>query len=111
MAASAWVIPPSELVNRAYVPPCPEYAAFPYFIYLTEIKTDYIKIDGSIISKILDDKISFLLVKSIVDFAKEADIKVIASCVNTKEIFELIKLLGIDYAQAHDLSIPQDIKN
>ena len=47
----------------------------------------------------------------IVDFAKEADIKVIASCVNTKEIFELIKLLGIDYAQAHDLSIPQDIKN
>ena len=81
------------------------------FIYLMEIKVDYIKIDGNIINKILEDKISFLLVKSIVDFAKEADIKVIASCVNTKEIFELIKLLGIDYAQAHDLSIPQDIKN
>ena len=81
------------------------------FIYLMEIKVDYIKIDGNIINKILEDKISFLLVKSIVDFAKEADIKVIASCVNTKEIFELIKLLGIDYAQACDLLIPQDIKN
>jgi len=36
------------------------------FIYLAEIRTDYIKIDGAIIQKVLDDKISFLLVKNIV---------------------------------------------
>ena len=77
------------------------------FIYLTEIKTDYIKIDGSIISKILDDKISFLLVKSIVEFAKEADIKVIAEYVSTKEIFEIVKILGIEYAQGYYFSIPE----
>ncbi len=79
------------------------------FIYLTEIKTDYIKIDGSIISKILDDKISFLLVKSIVEFAKEADIKVIAEYVSTKEIFEIVKTLGIEYAQGYYFSIPERI--
>ena len=79
------------------------------FIYLTEIKTDYIKIDGSIISKILDDKISFLLVKSIVEFAKEADIKVIAEYVSTKEIFEIIKILEIDYVQGYYFSIPERI--
>ena len=79
------------------------------FIYLTEIKTDYIKIDGSIISKILDDKISFLLVKSIVEFAKEADIKVIAEYVSSKEIFEIVKILGIDYAQGYYFSIPEEI--
>ena len=33
------------------------------FIYLTEIKSDYIKIDGNIIKKILDDKTSYLVVK------------------------------------------------
>ena len=77
------------------------------FIYLTEIKTDYIKIDGSIISKILEDKISFLLVKSIVEFAKEADIKVIAEYVSTKEIFEIVKILGIEYAQGYYFSIPE----
>lgn len=80
------------------------------FIYLTEIKSDYIKIDGNIIIKILEDKISFLLVKSIIDFAKEADIKVIALYVNTKEIFELIKLLGVDYAQGYYFSTLQEIK-
>ena len=79
------------------------------FIYLTEIKTDYIKIDGSIISKILDDKISFLLVKSIVEFAKEADIKVIAEYVSTKEIFEIVKTLGIEYSQGYYFSIPERI--
>ena len=80
------------------------------FIYLTEIKSDYIKIDGNIIIKILEDKISFLLVKSIIDFAKEADIKVIVLCVNTKEIFELIKLLGVDYAQGYYFSTLQEVK-
>jgi diguanylate cyclase (GGDEF)-like protein len=79
------------------------------FIYLTEIKADYIKIDGSIISKILDDKISFLLVKSIVEFAKEAEIKVIAEYVANKEIYELVNLLGVDYIQGYYFSIPQEL--
>ena len=79
------------------------------FIYLTEIKADYIKIDGSIISKILDDKISFLLVKSIVEFAKEAEIKVIAEYVVNKEIYELVNLLGVDYIQGYYFSIPQEL--
>ena len=79
------------------------------FIYLTEIKADYIKIDGSVISKILDDKISFLLVKSIVEFAKEAEIKVIAEYVVNKEIYELVNLLGVDYIQGYYFSIPQEL--
>ncbi|MDD2896560.1 MAG: EAL domain-containing protein [Aliarcobacter sp.] len=79
------------------------------FIYLTEIKTDYIKIDGSIISKILEDKICFLLVKSIIDFAKEANIKVVAEYVINKEIYEMVKLLGVDYVQGYYFSIPQEM--
>lgn len=79
------------------------------FIYLTEIKTDYIKIDGSIISKILEDKISFLLVKSIIDFAKEANIKVVAEYVSNKEIYEMVKLLGVDYVQGYYFSIPEQM--
>lgn len=79
------------------------------FIYLTEIKTDYIKIDGSIISKILEDKICFLLVKSIIDFAKEANIKVVAEYVINKEIYEIVKLLGVDYVQGYYFSIPQEM--
>lgn len=76
------------------------------FIYLTDIKTDYIKIDGTIIQKILDDKISFLLVKNIVAFAKEAQIKVIAEYVSDAQIYEKVMSLGIEYAQGVYFSKP-----
>ncbi len=77
------------------------------FIYLTQIKTDFIKIDGAIIKNILEDKISFLLVKSIVDFAKEANIQVIAEYVSNKAIYDTIKSLGIEYSQGFYFSQPQ----
>ena len=47
--------------------------------------------------------------QSIVEFAKEADIKVIAEYVSSKEIFEIVKILGIDYAQGYYFSIPEEI--
>jgi diguanylate cyclase (GGDEF)-like protein len=77
------------------------------FIYLSEIKTDCIKIDGTIIKKILDDKMSYLLVKHVVNFAKDANIKVIAEYVSSKEIYEQVKLLGIEYSQGFYFSKPQ----
>ena len=76
------------------------------FIYLTEIKTDCIKIDGSIIKRILEDDVSYLLVKSIVAFAKEANIKIIAEYVCSKEIFEKVEVLGIEYCQGYYFSKP-----
>lgn len=77
------------------------------FIYLTEINTDFIKIDGNIIKKILDDKVSYLVVKNIVNFAKEANIKVIAEFVSNKEIFEKIDALDIEYSQGYYFHKPQ----
>jgi diguanylate cyclase (GGDEF)-like protein len=79
------------------------------FVYLSQIKIDYIKVDGSLIGKILEDKISFLLVKNIVEFAKEAGIKVIAEHVSSKEIYEMIRLLGVDYSQGYYFSIPENM--
>jgi diguanylate cyclase (GGDEF)-like protein len=80
------------------------------FIYLTQIKSDFIKIDGAIIKNILDDKVSFLLVKSIVKFAKEANIKVIAEYVSNKEIYEKVKSLEIEYSQGFYFSQPKEFE-
>jgi len=76
------------------------------FIYLTQIQTDFIKIDGGIIKNILEDKISYLLVKSVVEFAKAAGIKVIAEFVSSEEIYEKVKELGIEYSQGYYFSVP-----
>jgi len=77
------------------------------FIYLTEIQTDYIKIDGGIIKKILEDRTSYLVIKSIVDFAKETNIKIIAEYVSSLEIYEKVRELDIDYAQGYLFSKPE----
>ncbi|MDD3342702.1 MAG: bifunctional diguanylate cyclase/phosphodiesterase [Sulfurospirillaceae bacterium] len=81
------------------------------FNYLSEIRPDYIKIDGTIIQKILDDKLSFLLVKNIVSFAKEAQIKVIAEYVSDEMIYKKIKSLEIEYAQGFYFSIPAPLES
>lgn len=66
------------------------------FKYLTDINVDYIKIDGEIVSNILENKISFLLIKNIVSIATELGIKTIAKNVNSEEIHLKIKSLKID---------------
>lgn len=78
------------------------------FIYLTEIKTNYIKIDGKIIKRILEDKLIYSLVKTIISFAKDADIKIVAEHVDSKEIYDEIKNLGIEYSQGYYFSSPKE---
>ena len=79
------------------------------FMHLTQIKTDYIKIDGKIIKRILEDKAIHSLVKTIVSFAKDTNIKVVAEHVDSKEIYDEIKNLGIDYSQGYYFSSPKEI--
>lgn len=83
--------------------------AYTDFIHLTQIKTDYIKIDGKIIKRILEDKAIHSLVKTIVSFAKDTNIKVVAEHVDSKEIYDEIKNLGIDYSQGYYFSSPKEI--
>ncbi|MBN2964425.1 bifunctional diguanylate cyclase/phosphodiesterase [Sulfurospirillum sp. T05] len=77
------------------------------FVYLTQIQTDFIKIDGDIIKNIVEDKVSLAVVKSIVNFAKEAKIQVVAEYVCNEEIYNIVNSLGIEYCQGHYFSIPK----
>lgn len=69
------------------------------FKYLMELQADYLKIDGSLVSGLPHDKSSLEIVKAIVSFAKEMNIKTIAEYVSSEEIFNIVKELGIDYSQ------------
>lgn len=76
------------------------------FSYLLELKPDYIKIDGSLIKNIHTDKRSCTIVKAILLFAKQLDIKTIAEFVHSKEVFEVCIELGIDEFQGFYLGEP-----
>ncbi|MGM0518994.1 MAG: EAL domain-containing response regulator [Campylobacterota bacterium] len=74
--------------------------------HVLNIESDYIKIDGSLIKEITFNNKSLAIVKSIVSFAKETNLKTIAEFVSSKEIFEKLKEVGIDEFQGFYLSKP-----
>jgi EAL domain-containing protein (putative c-di-GMP-specific phosphodiesterase class I) len=67
--------------------------------YLATIKPDFVKIDGSLISKIPTSKEVEKLVKHIVMFCKDLEIKTIAEFISSRELYEKVKELGVDYGQ------------
>ena len=77
------------------------------FEYLMRLEPDFIKIDGSIVKKILTDEKSEIITSVIVDFAKKMDIKIIAEFVENEELYNKVKELGIDYTQGYYFSQPK----
>ncbi len=76
------------------------------FAHILKIRPNYIKIDGSLIKNINNDKNSYEMVKSIVDFSKALNIKVVAEFVHSKEVYENLLDLGIDEFQGFYLGEP-----
>jgi diguanylate cyclase (GGDEF)-like protein len=71
------------------------------FEYLMKLKVDYIKIDGSMIKNIDKDINSQMITQTIVEFAKKMNIKTIAEFVYSKNVFEKVKSLDVDFAQGY----------
>ncbi len=81
------------------------------FNYLLKLKADFIKIDGSLIKDIDTDMNARILVKTIVNFAKELNILTIAEYVENNSIYEVVKEIGIDYSQGYFFSEPTEFPN
>ena len=76
------------------------------FSHLLNLSFDYLKIDASLIKDIHKDKHKQVIVKTIVTFAKELGIKTIGEYVESKEIYDYIMAMGIDYSQGYYFSEP-----
>jgi len=76
------------------------------FAHILKIRPDYIKIDGSLIKDIDTDKNSFEMVKSIIEFSKALNIRVIAEFIHSQEVFDLVMGLGVDEFQGFHLGKP-----
>jgi len=76
------------------------------FSHLLNIDFDYLKIDASLIKDIHKDDHKQVIVKTIVTFAKELGIKTIGEYVESKEVYEHITKMGIDYSQGYYFSPP-----
>ncbi|WP_373036595.1 EAL domain-containing protein [Sulfurimonas sp.] len=71
------------------------------FTNIIKLNIDYIKLDGSLIEKLNIDKNVEHMIKALLDFAKNANIKTIAEFVSTKELDDKVRELGVDYIQGY----------
>ena len=77
------------------------------FERLFKLDIDYIKIDGSIIKDIDEDKQLRIITETIVNFAKKTNIKVIAEYVHSKEIALILQNMGVKQMQGFYFSEPK----
>ena len=76
------------------------------FSYLTKMNADYIKIDGTLIKDIDVDNTAYLVVETIVEFARKLGIQTIAEYVHSSVVMDKVKELGIDYSQGFYIDEP-----
>jgi len=86
-------------------------AGYSNFERLLDYQPDILKIDACLIKDIVTDSYSLSVVKTIVSFAKEQNIQIIAEYVENKEIFEIVRDLGVDFSQGYYFSKPAPLKN
>ncbi|HED39103.1 MAG TPA: EAL domain-containing protein [Chromatiales bacterium] len=79
---------------------------FNSFSYLKQFPVDYLKIDGSFITNLVNDPIDQTLVKSMVEISKTLGKKTVAEFVESEEVLEMIKSYGIDHAQGYYIGKP-----
>jgi diguanylate cyclase (GGDEF)-like protein/PAS domain S-box-containing protein len=77
------------------------------FGYLKNLPVDMIKIDGSFIRELENDPMSFSIVRAVTQIGHQIGLKVIAEWVGSDATCELLRLLGVNYAQGYFLHEPE----
>ena len=76
------------------------------FSQLGKHNYESIKIDGAFIKDINTNKTSKIITESILFFTKKMSFKTVAEYVHSKEVYEVIKEMGVDYAQGYYFGEP-----
>jgi diguanylate cyclase (GGDEF)-like protein/PAS domain S-box-containing protein len=80
---------------------------FSTFSYLRQLEADILKIDGSLIAGLPDDRLDRTVVASLVNIARSAGKLTVAECVeNSAALFTLLEC-GVDYVQGHSVGMPR----
>ncbi|MCP3662217.1 MAG: EAL domain-containing protein [Gammaproteobacteria bacterium] len=77
--------------------------------YLKALPVDFLKIDGEFVKDIATNMINYTMVKSINEIGKVMGKKTIAEYVEDETTVELLKEIGVDYAQGYLFSRPEPV--
>jgi len=80
------------------------------FERLLNYQPDILKIDASLIKNILTNDYSLSVVKTIISFAKSQNLQIIAEYVESREIYELLRNLDVDFSQGYYFGKPEPLE-
>jgi diguanylate cyclase (GGDEF)-like protein len=80
------------------------------FYYLKYLPVDFLKIEGEFIKTLPNSPTDRVFIEGIVNVARKMGIKTIAEFVENEEVLEVVKDLGIDYAQGYYLGKPEPLE-
>jgi len=78
--------------------------------YLKHLQISRVKIDGSFVRDVATDRNSRSTVRAIVELANGMSIDTVAEFVETKEIADEVRDLGVDYAQGYAFGKPEPLQ-
>lgn len=79
------------------------------FNAFTALQASFVKVDGSIVRRILTTPSAASKLSAIVKVGSVMRIDVIAECVETQEILDKLRALGVGYAQGFGIALPRSI--
>ncbi len=84
-------------------------SGFCSFSYLKAIPVDYLKVDGGFVKNMLIDQIDCSIVESVNNIGHVAGLKTIAEFVESKDVMDKLKSIGVDFAQGYSIDEPQPV--
>jgi EAL domain-containing protein (putative c-di-GMP-specific phosphodiesterase class I) len=79
------------------------------FMYLKTLPVDFLKIDGQFISQIAVDPIDRSMVEAISKVGRSLGIFTVAECVESEDVLNELRRIGVDFAQGYYMAQPRPI--
>ena len=77
------------------------------FVYLKTLPVDFLKIDGHFVAHVATDAVDRSMVEAIAKIGRAMQVATIAEKVESAEVLEVLKHIGVDYIQGFHLAEPR----
>jgi diguanylate cyclase (GGDEF)-like protein/PAS domain S-box-containing protein len=84
-------------------------AGYASFYYLKHLPISFLKIDGEFVRELPDSPTDQLIVKALVEVCEGLGIKTIAEFVTDQLVMDMVRDLGVDFAQGYQLGKPAPV--
>lgn len=79
------------------------------FGYLKNLNVDFLKIDGAFVQDMSRDSLDYSMVEAIHRIGRQVGLKTVAEFVESQEVLDCLRKIGVEYAQGNFLHHPEPI--